>query len=129
MADIAAKVKKYIELRTTLDAARKEYQQIESDLKAKMQDIEFEILNVSDQLGVNSLKTEFGTAYRAVKSSYRILDWETYLDWAEKNDALHTIQKRVTKSAVDEIVNETLGGDLPPGIDLYTEMTINIRKS
>ncbi len=128
MADVAAKVQQYIEIRNDLDAKRKAYQEEERELKSQLEDIQFEILNISDELGVDSLKTEFGTAYRSVKSSYRILDWEAYLEWAEKNGALHTLQKRVTKSAVDEIVNEDLEGDLPPGLDLYTEVTINIRK-
>ena len=128
MADIAAKVQKYIDIRNELDAKRKAYQEEEKNLKAMLEDIQFEILNIADELGVDSLKTEFGTAYRSVKSSYRILDWDAYLEWAEQNGALHTLQKRVTKSAVDEIVNEDLEGDLPPGLDLYTEVTINIRK-
>lgn len=128
MADVAAKVQKYIDIRNELDAKRKAYQEEEKNLKAMLEDIQFEILNISDELGVDSLKTEFGTAYRSVKSSYRILDWDAYLEWAEQNGALHTLQKRVTKSAVDEIVNEDLEGDLPPGLDLYTEVTINIRK-
>jgi hypothetical protein len=129
MADVAAKVKLYIQLRNQLDAARKEYQEIEKDFKQKLEDIQFEILNISDELGVDSLKTEFGTAYRTVKSSYRIISWEDYLDWAEKNGALHTLQKRVTKTAVDEIVQEDLNGELPPGLDLYSEVTINVRKN
>lgn len=129
MADVAAKVHQYIQLRNQLDAKRKEWQEFEAEQKRQLEDIQFEILNISDELGVDSLKTEYGTAYRTVKSSYRILDWPTYLEWAEKNGALHTLQKRVTKTAVDEIVNEDLGGELPPGLDLYSEVTINIRKS
>jgi len=128
MADVASKVNQYIQIRNDLDAKRKEYQEIERELKAQLEDIQFEILNISDELGVDSLKTEFGTAYRSVKTSYRILDWEAYLEWAEQHGALHTLQKRVTKSAVDEVVNEDLDGDLPPGLDLYSEVTINIRK-
>lgn len=129
MADVAAKVHQYITLRNQLDAKRKEWQDYEREMKSKLEDIQFEILNISDELGVDSLKTEYGTAYRTVKTSYRILDWPTYLDWAEKNGALHTLQKRVTKTAVDEIVNEDLEGELPPGLDLYSEVTVNIRKS
>lgn len=129
MTDVASKVQKYIEIRNDLAARRKDFQGIETALKADLEDISFEILNISDALGVDSLKTEFGTAYRSVKSSYRVLDWELYLNWAEDHGALHTIQKRVTKSAVDEIVEVDLGGGMPPGLDLYTEVTINIRKS
>ena len=129
MTDVAAKVSEYINLRNELDAKRKEFQEVERDLKQRMEDIQFDILNTADELGVDSLKTEFGTAYRTVKSSYRILDWPTYLEWAEQNGALHTVQKRVTKSAVDEIVNEELEGGLPPGLDLYTEVAINVRKN
>ena len=129
MADVASKVQKYIQIRNELAEIRKTFQAVEVALKADLEDISFEILNISDELGVDSLKTEYGTAYRSVKSSYRVLDWEMYLQWAEEHGALHTIQKRVTKTAVDEIVEADLGGDLPPGLDLYTEVTINIRKS
>jgi len=129
MADVASKVQKYIQIRNELAEIRKTFQAVEVALKADLEDISFEILNISDELGVDSLKTEYGTAYRSVKSSYRVLDWEMYLQWAEEHGALHTIQKRVTKTAVDEIVEADLDGDLPPGLDLYTEVTINIRKS
>ena len=129
MADVASKVQKYIQIRNELAEIRKTFQAVEVALKADLEDISFEIVNISDELGVDSLKTEYGTAYRSVKSSYRVLDWEMYLQWAEEHGALHTIQKRVTKTAVDEIVEADLGGDLPPGLDLYTEVTINIRKS
>jgi len=126
MADIGEMVKHYVSLRAELDAQRKEYQAIEKSLKAEMDKIMLEVMTLADNIGVDNFKTPYGTAYRNIKQSYKVDDWDTYVQWAKNHDALHTIQKRVTKTAVDEIVEET--GEIPPGLDLFTEVTFNFMK-
>jgi len=127
MPDIATNIQRYVRIRDDLDRKRKEYQEFEKEAKYQLDQISMQIMTVADQLGVENFKTEYGTAYRNVKQSYTVQNWDEYIEWAEKTGNLHTIQKRVTKTAVDEIVDET--GEIPPGLDLYTEVTFNIRRS
>jgi len=123
--DIGTLVKSYVDLRNELDERRKEYQELEAKIKSELDGIALEVMSIANDLGVDNFKTPFGTAYRNTKTSYKVLDWEEFMDWAIENDATHAVQKRVTKSAIDEIVDEK--GEIPPGLDLFTEITFNFR--
>ncbi|MCA1800499.1 MAG: hypothetical protein LC687_04605 [Actinobacteria bacterium] len=127
MSDLAKDVAHYISLRDERSRLKKEFEEADRSLRKQMDDIELKVMTKADELGVDNFKTPAGTAFRNVKQSYNVVDWEGYLEWAVENDALHTIQRRVTKSAVDEAINE-LGIEIPPGLDLHTEVKFNFRK-
>lgn len=116
----------YINVRNDLDASRAAFKEAEKDAKGLMEDIEKYIKNKADDLGVDSFKTSSGTAYRSVKTAYRIGSWSEFIEWVKENDMFHCLEKRAAKLAVKEVHDET--GEVPPGLDYHAEVQIDIRK-
>lgn len=128
MTDVSAMVSQYIATRDAAAKLKSDFEAKYNQLKSHMEDIELEIMTLANNLGVDNFKTSFGTAYRNVKQSYNVENWEEFSKWVVENDPhLQTVQKRVVKAAVDELCEE-FGIEIPPGISVHTEVKFNIRK-
>lgn len=116
----------YVATRDALDVERKAYNFYEANAKAYMARIEGFIREKADELGMDSIRTESGTAYRSVKTQYRVADWDAFWQYIKANDYSHCVEKRAAKLAVKEIHDET--GELPPGLDYHTEVVFDVRR-
>jgi len=116
----------YVEYRDQLGIERKAWEDHERDVKDEMTRISMWLRDRGDELGVDSFNTPFGTAYRNVKTSYRIEDWESYSNWMRDTDNLQCVEKRAAKLAVKDIYDET--GLLPPGLTEFVEVEFNVRR-
>jgi hypothetical protein len=56
-----------------------------------------------------------------------VADWDYVLDYIQKNELWNMLEKRVSKQAVEQYVEEH--GNLPPGINWREELVVNIRRS
>jgi len=121
-------VAKYVQLRdkkAQLEQAQKDKL---APINAMLDKIEGVLLNQFDQLGVDSMKTEAGTAYTTSKSSATVADRDAFLQtFVIPNEAWEYLTNHVSKSAVEayKAANE----ELPPGINWSEVRTINIRRS
>lgn len=120
-------VTKYIELR---DAKAK----IEAEMKAKtakivtiMDRIEAAILAEFQESGVESVRTKDGTAYKQVRTSAGVADWDATLSYIQQNGLWHMLERRVSKTAVEQF--KEAHGELPPGLNWREEVVINVRRS
>lgn len=116
----------YVATRDALDVERKDYNRYEANAKAYMSRIEGFIREKADELGMDSIRTASGTAYRSVKTSYRVADWDAFWQYIKTNDYSQCVEKRAAKLAVKEIHDET--GELPPGLDYHTEIVFDVRR-
>ncbi len=82
----------------------------------------------ADELGVDSFKTGSGTAFRSVKTSYRVepQGWDNFAEWVKENDRFDCLEKRVAKLAVKEYHDTS--GMLPPGIAYVAEVEFDVRR-
>lgn len=92
-----------------------------------MEKTEAAILDFFNRHGMDSAKTEAGTAYKSMKSSATVADMDALLGFVRENDAWHFLEKRVSKTAVDEFVDQTK--DLPPGVTYSRIATIGVRRA
>lgn len=122
-------VSAYVSMRDSLREFQRDFKAEEKRMKDEMEKISMWLRDRADELGVNSFKTDFGTAYRKKNTHYNVKsgEWGDFLKWAKETDNLHCIQKRVTKTAIEEIYNGT--GELPPGIAVYTEIDFGVRRA
>jgi hypothetical protein len=117
----------YIDLRNELAEERKAFEAIEKNLKLKMEKTQMWLRDVADKLGVDSLASrDSGTAFRCVKTSYRVENFDEFIAWIKENNYFHCLEKRCAKNAVAEIHNAT--AQLPPGLYYETEVTMDVRK-
>lgn len=116
----------YVATRDELAAERKAYNVYEANAKTYLERIEMFLKEKADQLGVDSFKTQSGTAYRSVKTAYRVGSWDSFRDWVVATNNFQCLEKRAAKNACKEVHDET--GEIPPGLEYVTEVTFDVRR-
>lgn len=119
-------IRLYRDRRDELTAARKTYKQKEANEKDLMSRISMALRDIADKLGVDSFSTPDGTAYRNVKTKYRVANWAAIVEYIKETGNFQILERRIGKNAVREIHNET--GTLPPGVDYVAETEFAVRK-
>ncbi len=118
---------KYVQLRDKkqeLDKAHKEKMAKFTDVMRK---IECHLLDYFQDTGVDSVKTEAGTAYRTIRTTATVADRDIFLEFVRDNDAWAFLESRANKSAVEQYLDEHQ--ELPPGVNVNRIATVNIRRS
>lgn len=120
-------VAKYVELRD-----KKAEYKASADAKIEKMDavlnkIECKLLEVFDNLGMDSVKTEFGTAYKSVRSSASVADRDTFMEYVKANGEWQLIEVRAAKLAVEQF--KDVNNDLPPGVNWREERVVNFRRA
>ena len=123
---IGGVIKKYVTLRDKLTAWQRKRDEEEKNKKAELEVLEMWLLEKTKELGVESFKTEYGTAYRSTEEHYRIRDWSSFIEFVKKTDNYSLLQKRVTKTAAKDVHIET--GEIPAGLDYFQEYKVNVRR-
>ena len=116
----------YVATRDALAEERKAYNTYEAKAKNYMDRIEMHIMAKADEMGVDSVRTKSGTAYRTVKTSYRVGNWEEYVAWLKETGNFQCLEKRAAKNAVKEIHDDT--GEVPPGLEYHAETGFDVRR-
>ena len=121
-------IEAYVNTRDELRAKQQAFKLEEDAMKANMEQISMWLRDKADELGVDSFKTQFGTAYRSVKTSYRVATggWDNFIGWVKETGNFQCLEKRVAKLATKEIHNDT--GEIPPGLDYVAEVEFDVRR-
>ena len=119
-------VGEYVRIRDHLRAASSAFNQLEKDLKNELEQISMWLRDKGDELGVDNFKTQYGTAFRNVKTSYLVSDWNEYIDWIKNTGNFQCLEHRAAKLAVKEIHDAT--GEIPPGLNYSAEVEFSVRR-
>ena len=119
-------VKNYIALRDRKAAIKAEYDAKAAKIDAVLDKAEAKILEYFEQSGLESIRTDTGTAYKSTLNSATVGDWDSVLAHVLETENYQLLEHRVRKKAVEEyrMANE----DLPPGVNWRSEVTVNIRR-
>lgn len=120
-------VEKYIELRDGKAKIAAKYKEDVAKIDVILDKIEAYILETFTEQGIDSAKTPKGTAYKSVRSSATVADWDATLDFIKANNLWNLLKHDVAKKAVEEYRDEH--NDLPPGLNWREEIVINVRRS
>lgn len=120
-------IEKYIELRDKKAELSAAYKKKVAGLDAALDQLEVILLEKLNEIGMDSAKGSTGTVYKSKRTSATVADWDYVLDHIQKNELWNMLEKRVSKQAVEQYVEEH--GDLPPGINWREEVVVNIRRS
>ena len=96
--------------------------------KSKQERIEGILLKRFQDDGTESVRTAFGTAYKAVDLQVSVGDWDTLWEYIMANNAGEMVQRRISKEAVQQY-RAANDNALPPGVNAHQEWKINIRRS
>lgn len=96
-------------------------------LNEKMDKLEAKLLDVFNQTGMDSVKTEFGTAYSTTRVTASVADKEVFMAHIRANDDWGLLEVRASKTAVDQY--RSVHDDIPPGVSMREERVVNVRRS
>ena len=95
-------VGKYIELRDKKAQIKAEYDAKVSKVDDVLNQIEAALLNTFEQTGMDSVKTEFGTAYTSTRTTASVADPDAFMTYVIENQAWHMLEKRCAKAGVEQ---------------------------
>jgi hypothetical protein len=120
-------VERYISLRNKKRELKTTYEEQVAGIDTTLDKIEAKLLQVFDQTGMESVRTDFGTAYKSTRSSASVADRDLFMDHIKRHGDWQLLEVRCSKQAVEQF--KDVNGDLPPGVNLRSEIVINVRST
>lgn len=120
-------VAKYVELRDKKAEYKGEYEAKVAKIDETLNKIECKLLEVFEMTGMDSVKTEFGTAYKSVRTSASVADRDSFMEYVKANDEWQLVEVRAAKLAVEQF--KDVNNDLPPGVNWREERVVNFRRA
>lgn len=118
----------YIKMRDKKAQMKADFEASVAPLTEKMDKLEAKLLDVFNKTGMDSVKTEFGTAYATTRTTASVADREAFMDYVKANEEWALLEVRTSKTAVEQYRSAN-DNELPPGINLREERVVNIRRS
>lgn len=120
--------KAFINLRDARAELKKKFTAEDEDLKAKQEIINSEMLRFLNETGQKSASTESGTVYKQEEITPTGSDWDAFYRWVVQHDAFEALEKRIKKGFIKEYMEAHEGG-IPPGVSVYREYVVRVRRS
>lgn len=119
--------KVYIKIRDRRAEEKAEWEAKDKAWQAQLDEIESHLLEVCRRMGVDSLRTQFGTVMRGVSTRYWTQDWASMHEFIKENDALYLLEKRISQKAMQEFLEENPDKH-PPGMSSNSEYKVTVRR-
>ncbi len=114
------------EIDDKIDTIEREAKEKTNALKTKRSTLEVWLNKKALEDGVDSFRTNHGTAFWTTTAYCSVADWDAIWNHIQKHEAWELLTHAVSKKAIAEIVSNT--GVVPPGLNYGTKKTLNIRK-
>ena len=118
----------YIRLRDKKAEMKSDFDASVAPINEKMDKLEAKLLDVFNKTGMDSVKTEHGTAYTAVRTTASVADRDAFREFVKANEEWSLIEVRAAKTAIEQF-RDNNDNELPPGINIRSERVVNIRRS
>lgn len=117
----------YIRLRDEKASLKAEYDEKLAPIDKKLEAIEAKLLEVFHSTGMESVKTEHGTAYMSTRTTVSVADRDAFMEFIKSGDHWSMMEVRAAKTAVEQY--KAANDELPPGVNWRSEVVVNIRRS
>tara|TARA_R100000234_G_scaffold39286_2_gene23325 strand:- start:614 stop:1012 length:399 start_codon:yes stop_codon:yes gene_type:complete len=129
MAITADKLTKvFIKMRDTLHEMQKIAEEEQSELKAKMAQIEGMMLDICKSTGADSIKTGHGTIIRTIKTRYQTYDWLAMHEYIYKHKCFDLLERRIHQGNLKNWLQEN-PENIPEGLNEDSKYSVVVRKS
>lgn len=126
--DLGKITRAHLNIRDARAKLKQDYEASDRDLKDAQTKLENAMLGHLNQHGMESVRTEAGTFYRQEEIKPAAQDWEAFYAWIKEHDAWDALERRIKKTFIAEFA-EAHGGALPPGVSVFREFVIRVRRS
>lgn len=98
----------------------------EKELNEEWRSLELQGLITLDDQGMDKASTKDGTISIGETILPQVVDWDAFGEHIIQNDALYLLQRRPAAAAYRELLES---GETVPGVEPYTQRSINLRKA
>lgn len=126
-APIDKRVAKFVQLRDARAASNKEAMLLDEAYKAALSCLENTLIADAQAQGVTGFKTDAGTTYLDERMLTSIADDNAFFSFVKEQGDLDFFERRVKVAHVKEWM-EANGGVLPPGLNVFRELTMKVRR-
>lgn len=118
----------YINIRDARAKLKQEYEAQDKSLEETAKLLEESMLDACKQMGVDSVRTPYGTIIRSIKSRYWTNDWDSMYRFIREHDAFALLEKRLHQTHMKEFLSEN--PDLQPaGLNVENQYTVVVRRA
>lgn len=118
----------YIKMREKKAEVSHELEEKISKIDADMKTVKTAILQHMKDIGAESLRTEAGTVYRTVRTTYSTSDWESMGKFILEHGVPELLEKRLHQTNMKAFLEEN-PDLLPPGLNANAEYSVTIKRS
>lgn len=118
----------YIQARDEKASLKAEYDEKLAPIEEKLAKIEAKFLEVFYATGMESVKTEHGTAYKSTRTTVSVADRDAFMDFIKAGDHWSMMEVRAAKTAIEQYKSAN-DEQLPPGVNWRSEVVVNIRRT
>ena len=119
-------IKAFLKLKAQRKQLEEQFKSEDSDLAAQQEMIQEKLADLCEEIGVDSLKTPYGSASRAVKTRYWTQDWGSMYEFIKDNDAIFLLEQRLHQTNLKNFLAEN-PDKLPMGLNSDSRYVINVR--
>lgn len=116
----------YLSLRAQKEAIVKRHKEELAPFTEQMYKCQLWVQMQLQNQGQQNTRTESGSAFLQTDTSVTSPDFAATLDWIKSGEHWELLERRVSKSAVQEYVEAH--GEIPPGVKVSSEISCHIRK-
>lgn len=121
-------VKVYVKIRDAREALARKYEDEDGRLKEQLDTIRLELLDRCKAIGADSLRTQFGTATRTVKTRYWTNDWQAMHAFCKEHDTLDLMERRISQGTMKAFLKENPDIKVP-GLNSDSFYDVSVRRS
>lgn len=119
-------IKAFLKLKAQRKQLEEQFKSEDSELAAQQELIQERLADLCEEIGVDSLKTPFGSATRAVKTRYWTQDWGSMYDFIKDNDAMFLLEQRLHQTNLKNFLADNPDKH-PMGLNSDSRYVINVR--
>lgn len=126
--DLQKMSKIYLKIRDARANLKRDFDAQDAKLKGDLTKIEGFLLKFLQDNNTDSIKTNIATIYRQEDITPTAGDWDAFYQWVRENDAFDALEKRIKKTFINEYM-EAHDGGVPPGVSVYREYKVRVRRT
>ena len=118
---------KYLQVRNAIDDLERAHKATKAKLTEKLVAVESWMTAKAQEDGLESVKTNFGTAYWSTHHTATVASREEFFAYCKENDTWDMVEARASKLGVKSFIESN--GAPPPGINFSSTRVFNLRKA
>lgn len=119
--------KAYIAMRDKRSELSKEYEEADKKIETQMTLVEEELMKMCKEIGADSIKTQYGTIFRTVKTRYETSDWENMYKFIMENNVPQLLERRISVLNMKQFLEEN-PKLMPIGVNVNNRYTVTVRR-